>query len=234
VSKLVERQLRALGFDRWEVENIIKQHGESEALRVVHDRNARVPATPDALYEYLRGMSRMGRLLVEHGEPFKIEPYDRSRFELGEMGKCFANAYGAVVLDKRRSTYVEGFVISGLGVPMQHALVVENDTGRAFDVTWRWSERETLHRPSQSAFIGVRVSLEVLQAHWRTCGGAAVLDDYAHDCPALSVPYDEWDAVLPGKLAKIRETHCMREVRAGRARLTPTGAIIHQDIRHGP
>lgn len=233
MSTSVERELRSLGYDREEAQGVIATYGERQARRVLLARAMRVEPSVDSLRAYLPTLGIVGRFLTEHGESFEIGDYARSRFEIGSMGRCFVNTYEAVRHDRNRSTYIEGYVISGLGVPMHHALVLDNASGIAYDPTWRWSDREKLHRPASSAFIGVRVPLEALRAHWRTCGGASFIDDYAHDCPALRVPLSLWRVVMPDKLAAIREEHCMQEVRRGRAVLHSDGTIVHKDARHG-
>jgi hypothetical protein len=155
-------------------------------------------------------------LLQKHGEVFRVESYAKQPYSLGKIGRCYANAIDAVLRRPTHLTYVEGYALSRLGVPLEHAWVVD-DAGKAWDVTWKWSERSEHHRADESALIGVRVPINALQAHWRTCAGAAFLEDRRHHFPALRVPYSAWSDVLVDELAQIREKHCLPIVASGKA-----------------
>ena len=175
---------------------------------------ARHPA-PTRGYEY----ASQADLLLQHGKWFaSIGNYPG--LPLGEMQFCFYNARKIVVARPQRFTYYEGYALSRTtGLPHPHAWVVDHN-GLAWDVTWPVAQVR-----QNTALVGVRVSKPVLDAHWRTCGGASLLQDYYHDHPCLQVKYRDWNSLLISRLERLRQTHCLLEVAAGRMALLPDGSM---------
>jgi hypothetical protein len=141
----------------------------------------------------------------------------------GQVGFCFFNAahqlLRAGALDL---VYVEGYALANFGVPLHHAWLARPGGAEAFDVTWP-------ARQTGLAYRGVEVPLGVLHAHWRTCGGASVLDDFYHRWPALRVPYADWVPQLVRLLTGLLLTHCAAEVARGRAVQRADGSIFHRE-----
>jgi len=175
-------------------------------LTAIHTRH---PLTPG--YEYASQadlLLRAGRWFTSNG--------NHPGLRMGRMQFCFFNARGA----SRAAGlgYYEGYAISRLGLPHPHAWVVDQD-GLAWDVTWPIPARQA------TALCGVYVPPAVLDAHWRTCGGASLLQDYYHDHPCLQHAHSAWVSELIPHLARLRERHCLAEVKAGRMFLLPDGSM---------
>jgi hypothetical protein len=106
-------------------------------------------------------------VLREYGREFEVAEgvTDPLLPQEGLQNKaCFANAFYYGV---GRYAYAEGIAIpAGLGVPMEHAWVVDRATGRAIEITWG--------RPGV-AYFGVLVTRSALSEAKKTNGCMSVL-----------------------------------------------------------
>jgi hypothetical protein len=158
-------------------------------------------------------------LLLQYGKWF-ASTGNKPGLKMGAMQLCFFNARNTAVRYPQDYTYYEGYAMSrNTGLPHPHAWVVDH-TGLAWDVTWPIPEVR-----QATAMIGIRVPHGVLRAHWRTCGGASLLQDYYHDYPCMQIKYTRWLPELVPMLEALREAHCLPEVAAGRMILLPDGSM---------
>lgn len=90
---------------------------------------------------YVEGIAEWGgsktkeSYILEFGEFFEKGEFPEGEI-MGELGNCYQNATNmALFTDKY--TYVEGVATTlGLGIPMNHAWVIDNKTGLVIDPTW--------------------------------------------------------------------------------------------------
>lgn len=110
-------------------------------------------------------------MLLEHATPTMGSPLPIG-MQMDEMGQCYRNAYH---LSRHVDglTYFEGVAVRrSLGVPLDHAWVVHDDSGRVIDSTWANADEVAyLGVPFERAFIGAHAlqaeAWGIFGNHWR-------------------------------------------------------------------
>jgi hypothetical protein len=74
--------------------------------------------------------------VLEHGQAYELDRDATAEADQGKLKECFTNA-GHAALFNDDVTYVEGFATSGWGLAVHHAWVIDNETGKAIELTWR-------------------------------------------------------------------------------------------------
>jgi hypothetical protein len=124
--------------------------------------------------------------LLQHGHAL---PAGRFR-SYGEMGACYRNAFMATI-HHPEWRYAEGYALSSLGVPVEHAWCVD-DRGRVVEVTWS----------DGLAYCGVQFENEYIQDRIVESGYAApALFDWEGGWPILTDPEVRNEVVLEIKEA---------------------------------
>jgi hypothetical protein len=73
--------------------------------------------------------------LLERGKLYEWKPLEDKSL-LGRSKECFQNATYAALWRDGKFTYCEGYAFAGF-FPVQHAWVIDNEDGKAVDVTWQ-------------------------------------------------------------------------------------------------
>lgn len=109
--------------------------------------------------EMLEGFAKLGHVFpaLIYGRKGEAGPLPKG-VRRGKLRDCFANA-GRLALRNHRFIYCEGFAVRGgdnkLPIPLEHAWVLDRETGRFVDVTWR---------DEGGAYFGIPFKTEFLAA----------------------------------------------------------------------
>lgn len=74
------------------------------------------------------------RLVLDHGRAFTPQPLPDD-IPRGPKGNCYENSLHAALDSGGEYGYAEGWATSSIGLPIQHAWLVDAD-GNAYDPTW--------------------------------------------------------------------------------------------------
>lgn len=155
-------------------------------------------------------------LVVDKGTVYTPRPLPAGERPM-TIKQCFVNSYIQAAMLHEDLTYVEGYGMTGLGLPNYHAWCLDAN-GEVLDFTWRWtSDGGDKHLDcAKGALIGVPVPTRLLKAVWRSREYVGVLQDYEHDFPVLRLGWDtdaltEFYEGLPGPEARKRQKRAKRK-----------------------
>jgi hypothetical protein len=130
--------------------------------------------------------------VLQHGEVFDPIPLP-DEYDYAPPKLCYANAI--MLAEMNGLEYVEGYAFGPGGLPIMHAWNTDA-SGRLIDVTWRAWNEQGRHPMPDSAYLGVRFSIERADdAIWN--GDGCVLDDWQRRWPLLREPW-EGEHEIPG------------------------------------
>ncbi len=132
---------------------------------------------------YYRGQEDF---ILQHGQGFA--PRKPKGYRWRKARNCFGNTHKLVMYDPTLR-YVEGYGLTGLGIPLEHAWAIDEDN-QVIDTTWRWNDGS----PPEGYFGVIYPTQLVNQIILRKkCYG--VLDDPYNRYPLLREPYDPVSAL---------------------------------------
>ena len=119
--------------------------------------------------------------VLTHGRQYTPQPKP-DEFKWMRTRDCFGNAW---TLAERHTelTYVEGFAISGMRMPMHHAWVVDAEGG-VIDTTWREPGTEYFGVPFPLIFVAKMIG---------TSGQTGIIDNAVDDWSLLRNGYSPPD-----------------------------------------
>lgn len=112
----------------------------------------------------------------------------KNRYKPRFMKACFDNSYKAAVASRGALRYIEGFAYNGF-LPVHHAWNIDAQD-RVIDTTW-WGDGGLYDNPPVgTAYMGVEFPISYVRS-LRSDNNLCVIDQWEHNWPVLSTPYNE-------------------------------------------